>query len=581
VGTLPLRPIVYALEQTTQLEISMYRFRVPLLVGSFGLMGCAAAGGPSVVPDRPTASAASVRVDELRARVYAFAHDSMMGRASGTVYTTRAEDYIAREAARLGLEPAGENGTFFQYVLEAFTLDSVASHITVPGRAPFRAWRDFLPRHQGGPAVSVSAPVVFGGVWGSNDMVSPESTAGAVVVIVVPPLASGQPGWQANRGALSQRYQNAAAVVVGSLDAIPGNIRPQLSVPNMALRQPGDGPAGAVPAFLYSSAAMTEALLGKAPSAARVGDRGPTVNLALTYRREPAAGRNVVAVLRGSDPVLRNEYVAIGSHHDHVGFTSTPVDHDSLRAFNLVVRPKGADDFGRQATAEHWPLIRAKLDSMRALRPPRADSINNGADDNASGSMAMLEIARTMASAPVRPRRSILFVWHAAEEIGLYGSEYFTEHPTVPRDRIVAQLNADMIGRGMETDIPGGGMGYVQLIGSRRLSTELGNLVEEVGRRQPVPFTFDYQYDADGHPQQYYCRSDHYNYARWGIPVSFFSTGGHVDYHMPTDEPQYINYDKLRAVAQLIHDVATEVANRPTRPVVDKPVPDPYGQCRQ
>jgi hypothetical protein len=562
------------------MEILMDRIRLPLLAVALTLTGCAAAGGPAVVPDRPVASLGSVRIDELRARVYAFSHDSMKGRESSSPYTTKAEDYIAREAARLGLEPAGENGSYFQDVLEAFALDSLASRVTV-GERHFRAWNDFLPRYQGGPAISRTSPVIFGGTWGRADMVAPEAVDGAVVVIVVPPLQSGQPGWQANRGVLSQRYQRAAAVVVGSLDAIPPQIRSQLAVPNAAIRQTGEGPAAEGPAFLYSSAAMTEALLGRSPAGMAPGDRGRDAEVVLTFGRQPTPGRNVIAVLRGSDPVLRNEYVAIGSHHDHVGTIDTPVDHDSLRAFNLVVRPMGADHFGRQATTEHWPLIRAKLDSMRALRPARLDSVMNGADDNASGSMGMLEIARAMVTAPMRPRRSILFVWHAAEEVGLYGSEYFTEHPTVPREQIVAQLNADMIGRGMETDIPGGGMGYVQLIGSRRLSTGLGDLVEEVGRRQPVPFTFDYQYDADGHPQQYYCRSDHYNYARWGIPVTFFSTGGHVDYHMPTDEPQYINYDKLRAVSQLIHDVAVEVANRPNRPVVDKPKPDPYGQCRQ
>jgi hypothetical protein len=560
----------------------MSRTSIIAVAGPLLVAGCAVAGGPAVVPDTPpAASVASLSRDELRARVYAFAHDSMMGRASGTPWTDRAADYIARESARLGLEPAGENGTFFQAVLESRVLDTAGTRITVPGAPAFRAWDDFLPRYQGQGDVSVRAPVVFGGYWGSPDMISPEAAAGTIIVIGVPPLPNGQPGWQANRGVLAQRYARAAGVIVASLDAMPPPVRSQLAVPIVALISPAPAEGEGGPVFLYSTAAMTTALLGKPMASAAVGDRGSTADVVVNFRSEPAAGRNVIAVLRGSDPALRNEYVAIGSHHDHVGFSNQPVDHDSLRAFNLVVRPGGADDFSRQATPADWPRIRAKLDSLRAIRPPRLDSIFNGADDDASGAMAMLEIARAMTASPNRPRRSILFVWHAAEEIGLYGSEYYTENPTVPREQIVAQLNVDMIGRGMETDIAGGGMGYVQLIGSRRLSTELGDLVETIGRRQPVPFNFDYQYDADGHPQQYYCRSDHYNYARWGIPVVFFSTGGHADYHMPTDEPEYINYAKLRAVAQLIHDVAVEVANRPNRPVVDKPKPDPYGQCRQ
>jgi len=175
----------------------------------------------------------------------------------------------------------------------------------------------------------------------------------------------------------------------------------------------------------------------------------------------------------------------------------------------------------------------------------------------------------------------LLFVWHAGEEKGLWGSEYFTDHPTVPRDSIVAQLNMDMIGRGGPLDLPDGGPGYLQLIGTRRLSTELGDIMESVGKAQPMPFKFDYQYDANGHPQQYYCRSDHYSYARYGIPIAFVSTGGHRDYHELTDEPQYIDYDQLTRVANLMQAVALKVANLDHRLVVDKPKPDPKGQCRQ
>jgi Zn-dependent M28 family amino/carboxypeptidase len=279
---------------------------------------------------------------------------------------------------------------------------------------------------------------------------------------------------------------------------------------------------------------------------------------------------------------VRGQYVAIGSHNDHVGFLpGQSVDHDSLRATNLVLRPEGAEGAPRRATESDRQRIRVMLDSLRRLRPARRDSIFNGADDDASGSMGMLEIAEALASAPAKPRRSVLFVWHTAEELGLFGAQYFTDNPTVPRDSIVAQINVDMIGRGGSRDLPGGGPGYLQLIGSRRLSTELGDVVEAVNRRRARPFSFDYQYDATGHPQQFYCRSDHYMYARYGIPVVFMSTGGHVDYHMPTDEPQYLDYDKLRDVTQFIHDVAVEIANRPARLVVDKPKPDPRGSCVQ
>jgi Zn-dependent M28 family amino/carboxypeptidase len=177
-----------------------------------------------------------------------------------------------------------------------------------------------------------------------------------------------------------------------------------------------------------------------------------------------------------------------------------------------------------------------------------------------------------------------------AEELGLWGSAYFTDHPTVPRDSIVAELNIDMVGRGGSGDITGntkegalihGGPGYVQLIGARRLSTELGDLVERTNTQGKIGLKFDYSLDANGHPQNIYCRSDHYMYARYGIPIVFFTTGGHADYHQVTDEPQYIDYRRMTQVATLIHASATNVANLDHRVTVDKPKPNPRGSCQQ
>src|SRR5439155_1217788 len=201
-------------------------------------------------------------------------------------------------------------------------------------------------------------------------------------------------------------------------------------------------------------------------------------------------------------------------------------------------------------------------------RRRRADSIANGADDDGSGSVAALEIAERIASLKRKPKRSILFVWHTGEEKGLLGSRYFTDHPTVPRDSIVAQLNMDMVGRGAASDETGrtkdaapllGGPRYLQLVGSRRLSTELGDLVEAVNRAGRHGLAFDYAIDADGHPSNIYCRSDHYEYARYGIPITFFTTGLHSDYHQVSDEPEYIDYEHMARVANLVEDVALHV----------------------
>jgi putative aminopeptidase FrvX len=320
-----------------------------------------------------------------------------------------------------------------------------------------------------------------------------------------------------------------------------------------------------------------------------VGATGGKVQGNLLFVTRPAPTRNVVAILRGSDPTLRGQYVAVGAHSDHVGYRATgPVDHDSLhlslqQRYFAIENPTGkelsADE--QKAMQERIAAIRVNLDSVRARRAARPDSINNGADDDGSGSVSVLELAEAFAKGTVRPKRSLLFVWHTGEEKGLLGSKHYADHPTVPRDSIVAQINIDMVGRGAATDLREGSERYLQLVGSRRLSTELGNLVEEVNKSEKMPFTFDYTFDADGHPDNIYCRSDHYNYARYGIPVVFLTTGLHGDYHQVTDEPQYIDYPHMARVGSFVFNLVQRVAGLDHRPVVDKPKPDPNGTCKQ
>lgn len=299
----------------------------------------------------------------------------------------------------------------------------------------------------------------------------------------------------------------------------------------------------------------------------------------------PGTARNVIGIIRGSDPVLRNEFVAIGAHSDHIGIRATPVDYDSLRAFNIELGRTGNPMWDRRIPAERRTAVRASIrvnvDSLRRIRPAHLDSINNGADDDGSGTVAALEIAQALASSPVKPKRSVIFVWHTGEEAGLLGSKWFTDHATIPRDSIVAQLNMDMIGRGEAIDLKEGSPDYLQLVGSRRLSTELGDLVEKVNSERSRPFKFDYQFDMNGDPNRIYCRSDHQSYARYGIPITFFTTGLHADYHQVTDEPQYINYDHLARVAEFVREIAVRVANLDHRVVVDKPVGNPAAVCVQ
>ncbi|HMC57401.1 MAG TPA: M28 family peptidase [Gemmatimonadaceae bacterium] len=528
----------------------------------------------------PRPTTAAITPADLMTRLYIFADDSMMGRQAGTVYHDKGTSYIARELARIGVQPAGENGGYFQQIPLVSRALANGTTVTVDGRA-FAAGGDFLTRDNGPTARTMqNAAAIYGGVWGGgeNTMLPADQASGKVVVITVPR------GWQANRGALTQRYLGAAGVAVVSLDSMPAEVRAALSEPAVTLQDEIDQAQQQmppVPAFFYTSQAMAASFFGAPLASLKVGTTGKALSGAFNYTATPAPGaRNVVGIIPGSDPKLRGQYVAIGAHSDHVG-TGEAVDHDSLYAFYHVVRPEGADDGEKPAAAEDWPKVRAMLDSLRKTHAARQDSIFNGADDDGSGSMGVLEVAEAFASAPVKPKRSILLVWHVAEELGLFGSAYYTEHPTVPRDSIVAQLNVDMIGRGPKALAPGGGTGDLQIIGSRRLSTELGDIVDAEGKKLNPPLKYDYQYDANGHPGQYYCRSDHYMYARYGIPVAFLSTGGHPEYHEVTDEPEYIDYDGLARVSQLLYNIAERVANLDHRLVVDKPKPDPKGQCVQ
>ncbi|MDB4905299.1 MAG: peptidase [Gemmatimonadetes bacterium] len=540
-------------------------------------LGVAQMSQPAPLPlkytGKPTTPAISAA--DAMTRLYIFADDSMMGRATGTIYQVKGTDYIAAEAKRMGLVPAGENGGWFQNIGMFDRKISPLSKVTAGGH-DFMAGTDLLFRDDGPmQRTYAGAQAVFGGVFtpDGSQLIAPADVAGKVVVITVPN------GWQANRGGLIQRYFTAAAIVIASYDAMPADVRTQLSEPTSYQKGGDDGPA--LPAFFYASKTAAQAIMGASLDGMARGTAGTTLGGSFSYDETQSLGRNVVAMIPGSDPKLKNEYVAFGAHNDHIGFTNQPVDHDSLRAYNTVVRPGGAEDPDRKATDAEWIRIHAMIDSLRKIHPPRLDSINNGADDDGSGTVGLLEIAENFAAAKVKPKRSLLFVWHAGEELGMLGSGWYTDHPTVPRDSIVAQLNIDMIGRGSPDDLKGGKPGYLQLIGSKRLSTELGTIVEQVGSSAVPAFSFDYQYDTNGNPNQYYCRSDHYEYARYGIPITFVSTGGHRDYHQVTDEPQYIDYAQLARTAQLVHDVGLRVANLDHRVVVDHPKPDPKAPCRQ
>jgi hypothetical protein len=254
-----------------------------------------------------------------------------------------------------------------------------------------------------------------------------------------------------------------------------------------------------------------------------VPDAKVTVTVNHTYRVvSTELTANVVGMVRGTDPVLSGTYVVFGCHLDHIGYAAG-------------AEPKG--------------VVNAPLDQ---------DRIWNGADDDGSGVVGLMGMAKAFATGP-KPRRSVLFVWHAGEEVDLLGSRYMVDHPVVPLDRIQAELNVDMIGRNRDNKASEANSLYV--IGADRISTDLHNLLIQTNRTLSRPFRLDFEFNDPDDANSFYTRSDHYSYAARGIPVAFFFTGTHPDYHANTDTVDKILFPKLVRVAEFIYRLGFAVAD--------------------
>ena len=559
--------------------------RMRLSIAPLAVLAFAASAAAQAAPSRqhpPPPTLPAITAADLTTRLYLFADDSLAGRQAGTDANLGATAYIAAEAKRLGLQPAGDSGSYFQYIplvrrsfATAIGLRANATAITSPV--------DWIPLGgRGVPRSLEGVRVIFGGVFtDSATWITAAQAEGRLVLFMTPRDPQGPravvPFLRGN-----SRFIGAAGVALVGLERLtPADLK-RIARPSVSLQSSVTGVAARTPQMMIVTSATAAILLGEPLDAARAGDDGTTIHGTVTFLETPLPARNVVAVLPGGDPKLRSEYVALGAHSDHIGLHDGAVDHDSLRAYNGAIwELRGRDPLGAFPAPAVLAMVRVNVDSLHAVRPARADSIDNGADDDGSGSVGLLEIAEAAAALTPHAKRSLLFVWHTAEELGLLGSRWYADHPTVPRDSIIAELNIDMIGRGSAADIKGGGPNYLEVLGSFRLSTELGQTAERVNKEQPQPFQIDYAFDAPGHPENIYCRSDHANYARWGIPIIFLTTGLHQDYHQVTDEPQYIDYDHFARVSRYVFDLSLVLANQDARPVVDHPKPDPNAPCKQ
>ena len=505
----------------------------------------------------------TITAAQLKDYLSFIASDEMEGRDTPSRGLDTTAKFLAMNLSRWGFKPAGDEGSYFQKIaLSRDLIDKAETHAQLNNQ-PLVLGDDYIPSVR--PADIAAAQMVFAGngwfVKAKNiDAYKGIDAKGKIAVIFGPPNGfpsgirnsdlTGKRGedWM-NVGEYAQKQGVAGIVIVPDFQYLANwdRNRSRMTERGITKVDKFQSPAGTqIPQIVISPRVANVLFQGEkqnAPSLVETAYAGQPLepfalnpdkklSLAVKVKSDPATTQNVVAVFEGSDPLLKNEYVALGAHYDHVGIGI----------------------------------------------PVNGDAIYNGADDDGSGTTALLAIAEALAKASTHPKRSVLFVWHAGEEKGLWGSRYFTDYPTIPLDKIVTQINIDMIGRSKKAGDTNprnrelSGPNEIYVIGSKMMSTELGELTESVNK-QYLNVTFDYRYDDPGDPNRFFFRSDHFNYARKGIPIVFFFDGEHEDYHRPGDSVDKIDFQKMEKIARTIYMTLWEVASRPTRPVVDKQLP--------
>lgn len=501
--------------------------RFPLLA----LAGLAACSAPATAPVpagiAARAGAETITAGDMYAHVAFLSSDELRGRDTPSPGLEIAASYIVSEYRRLGLEPAGENGTYYQrYPFPEVALDTTTVHFgTLVGNdnQMLEYGRDFyvsglIGSGPAGGADMNHGRLVFVGELGAGGLPAGDYD-GAVPLVVIPGDYTRDWRLAAARARRAAEEAGATAIVVATAPEFPQARFEQLAAQARLPRR--IVPGGSDVAVFYVTASAAQRLVARAgvtlASLARAGTPSvlPGVDAHFAARLLPTTQElgapNVVAVLPGSDPALRDEYLILSAHMDHVGVG----------------------------------------------RPVNGDSIYNGADDNASGTAGLLEVAEAMASLPEHPRRSVVFLHVSGEEHGLLGSRWYSDHPTVPLEQVVANINVDMIGRNAPDSVVVIGKEY----------SSLGDEVNRVGAAHPE---LGLVVSDDVWPEErFFFRSDHFNFARRGIPALFFFTGVHEDYHQPSDEVERLDVDKAARVARLIFHTAQAIADAPQRPVWD------------
>lgn len=518
-------------------------------------------------------AAEAITAAQLSSYLHFIASDAMGGRDTPSQGLDITAEFLKMNLQRWGFKGAGDNGTFFQKIaLRRDAIDPKATSVAL-GSEPFTYGED-VARASGNS--NINAPIVFAGngwmiksknmnpyanldVKGKLIAVFGEGQLGGRGLVPLPEGVTQADLPQAGRGTdwadvvTYARNNGAAGVIIlpskflqDNWSAVTENFgRSRLVVDKLTpVAQPG---AGAAPTVLFVSPKVSNAIFkGEAGdplngySNSFAVNAGKVFDFKIATKTETVWTQNVVALWEGSDPVLKNEMVAIGAHYDHVG-----------------TNPNAPGD----------------------------DKIWNGADDDGSGTVAVLSIAEALGQSKIRPKRSILFVWHAGEEKGLWGADYFNKFPTVNIKNVIAQLNIDMIGRSLDPNnvikcTPTvrrcneelSKANEIYVIGSEMMSSTLGAITKGTNDAY-LKMEYNYRYDDPKDPNRFFFRSDHFHYAQNGIPVAFWFDGVHEDYHQASDTADKIDYQKMEKVSRTIFLTMWELSDLKERPKIDKQLP--------
>ena len=477
-------------------------------------------------------------IDAMRTWLTYLSSDDLEGRGTFTEGLGLAASYIADQLHDGGVAPAGDHGTYFQRVPVMGIRSNNHSSLTIEVKGQSRTFHEgegiTFPKFSGGPRTFTIDQVEFLGY--NPDSAKVSDYKGKVVVwLEFPEAMTLTIAEEAGiAGVITPGFATTSQATAGGSDN--GNLTPdfvtsqRLDLPRM----PSISVGPEVMDFLFSVADT------KYDEIRKKSDRKEglkpfslknvrlTFNIDTNYRVvDMRFTRNVVGIVEGSDAQLKKTFVAIGAHYDHLGYIPGP------------------------------------------LYGGTNDRIYNGADDDGSGTTALIGLARTFARGPV-PKRSMVFVWHAGEELGLFGSRYFADNPPLPIGdigNVVAQLNIDMIGRNKDNKASDASTVYA--VGADRISTELHNTLIDANASLARPLSINFEMNDPSDSERIYYRSDHFSYASKGIPIIFFFSGLHPDYHQVTDTVDKIDFDKIARIGQLVYEIGRRLANQDHPPLRD------------